>query len=78
MIESAKLTFSRIGVHYWDGQVRNSAIFMPRIVLHIKGRKAGKTGYLVPKRFDKKDFFAEKTANFACMTSLTMLSESEH
>ena len=53
MIESAKVTFSRIGVHT-EGY--HGAIFMPRIVLNIQGRKAGKTGYLAPQRFDKKDY----------------------
>ena len=57
MIESAKLTFSRIGVHFFDGQPRNDTIYMPRIVLRIQGRKSGKTGYLAPKRFEKKDLF---------------------
>lgn len=56
MIESAKLTFSRIGVHFFDGQPRNDTIYMPRIVLRIQGRKSGKTGYLAPKRFEKKDY----------------------
>ena len=56
MIESAKLTFSRIGVHYFDGQPRKDTIYMPRIVLRIQGRKSGKTGYLAPKRFEKKDY----------------------
>lgn len=56
MIESAKLTFSRIGVHFFDGQPRNDTIYMPRIVLRIQGRKSGKTGYLAPKRFDKTNY----------------------
>lgn len=54
MIESAKVTFSRIGVHTMEGHVGN--MYMPRIVLNIQGRKSAKTGYLPPNRFDRKDY----------------------
>ena len=54
MLESAKLTFSRVGVHTMEGHVGN--MYMPRIVLRIQGRKSAKIGYLMPDRFDRKDY----------------------
>ena len=54
MLESAKLTFSRVGVHTMEGHVGN--MYMPRIVLRIQGRKSAKIGYLMPDRFDQKDY----------------------
>ena len=54
MLESAKLTFSRIGIHTMEGPVGN--MYMPRIALRIQGRKAAKIGYLKPNRFDRKDY----------------------
>lgn len=54
MLESAKLTFSRIGVHTAGGHV--GVMYMPRVVLRIQGRKSAKIGYLAPNRFDKKDY----------------------
>ena len=57
MIESAKITFSRLGIHTSDGY--QGAIWMPRVALRIQGRKSAKTGYLPGKdrldRFGKKD-----------------------
>ena len=54
MLETAKLTFSRVGVHTMEGHVGN--MYMPRIVLRIQGRKSAKIGYLMPDRFDRKDY----------------------
>ena len=54
MIESAKVTFSKMGVHCVDGHVAN--IYTPRVSLQIEGRKSLKTGYLQLSRFDKKDY----------------------
>ena len=58
MIESAKITFSRIGFHSSQGD--HGVIWMPRVALTIQGRKHAKTGYLPGKdrldRFSKKDF----------------------
>ena len=58
MIESAKITFSRIGFHTSEGD--NGVIWMPRVALRIQGRKSAKTGYLPGKdkldRFSKKDY----------------------
>ena len=54
MLESAKLTFSRIGVHTAGGHV--GVMYMPRVVLRIQGRKSAKIGYLAPNRFDKKGY----------------------
>lgn len=68
MIESAKVTFSRIGVHSLEKHVTilkngvhssegtHSVMYMPRIVLNIQGRKSAKVGYLFPDRFKKKDY----------------------
>lgn len=58
MIESAKITYSRIGVHPCTGE--NSVLWIPRIALRIQGRKSAKIGYLSGKdridRFGKKDY----------------------
>ena len=58
MIESAKITFSRIGFHTSEGD--NGVIWMPRVAITIQGRKSAKTGYLPGKdrldRFEKKDY----------------------
>lgn len=58
MIESAKITFSRIGFHTSQGD--HGVIWMPRVALTIQGRKHAKTGYLPGKnrldRFSKKDY----------------------
>ena len=58
MIESAKITFSRIGFHSSQGD--HGVIWMPRVALTIQGRKHAKTGYLPGKdrldRFSKKDY----------------------
>lgn len=54
MIESAKVTFSKIGMHACQGHVGN--MFMPRISMKIQGRKSAKTGYLAPGRFGKTDY----------------------
>ena len=65
MIQSAKVTFSKIGVI--SAKVESSStgvashekrgtIFIPRVVLQIEGRKSLKTGYLQLSRFDKKDY----------------------
>ena len=54
MIESAKVTFSKMGVHCVEGHVAN--IYTPRVSLQIEGRKSLKTGYLQLSRFDKKDY----------------------
>ena len=58
MIESAKITFSRIGFHSTQGD--HGVIWMPRVALTIQGRKHAKTGYLPGKdrldRFSKKDY----------------------
>lgn len=58
MIESAKITFSRIGFHSSQGE--HGVIWMPRVALTIQGRKHAKTGYLPGKdrldRFSKKDY----------------------
>jgi len=54
MIESAKVTFSKMGVHCVEGHVAN--IYTPRVSLQIEGRKSAKTGYLQLKRFDKQDY----------------------
>ena len=54
MLESAKLSFSRVGVHSIDGS--NGVMYMPRVSLWIRGRKTAKIGYLMPDRFDKKDY----------------------
>ena len=37
-----------------EGHVGN--MYMPRIVLRIQGRKSAKIGYLMPDRFDRKDY----------------------
>ena len=58
MIESAKITFSRVGFHSSQGD--HGVIWMPRVALTIQGRKHAKTGYLPGKdrldRFSKKDY----------------------
>ena len=58
MIESAKITFSRIGVHPSTGE--DSVLWIPRVALTIQGRKSAKVGYLPGKdridRFGKKDY----------------------
>jgi hypothetical protein len=65
MIQSAKVTFSKIGVISAKvkssitgvaSQEKKGTLFMPRVVLHIEGRKSLKTGYLQLSRFDKKDY----------------------
>ena len=43
-----------MGVHTMEGHVGN--MYMPRIVLRIQGRKSAKIGYLMPDRFDRKDY----------------------
>ena len=54
MILSAKVTFSKIGVHCVEGHTGN--IYTPRVSLQIEGRKSAKTGYLQLNRFDKQDY----------------------
>lgn len=58
MIESAKITYSRIGFHTSEGD--HGVIWMPRVALRIQGRKSAKVGYLPGKdrldRFGKKDY----------------------
>ena len=54
MIQSAKVTFSKIGVHTCEGKAGD--IFIPRVALQIEGRKSAKTGYLTLNRFEKKDY----------------------
>ena len=54
MIQSVKVTFSKVGAHTVDGHVGD--IYIPRISLQIEGRKSAKTGYLQLRRFDKKDY----------------------
>ena len=54
MILSAKVTFSKIGVHCVEGHIGN--IYTPRVSLQIDGRKSAKTGYLQLNRFDKQDY----------------------
>ena len=65
MIQSAKVTFSKIGVisakvtsskNGVASQEKKGTLFMPRVVLQIEGRKSLKTGYLQLSRFDKKDY----------------------
>lgn len=65
MIQSAKVTFSKIGVISAKVKLsstgvvsheKRGTIFMPRVVLQIEGRKSLKTGYLQLSRFDKKDY----------------------
>lgn len=65
MIQSAKVTFSKIGVisvkvtsskNGVASQEKKGTLFMPRVVLQIEGRKSAKTGYLQLSRFDKKDY----------------------
>ena len=58
MIESAKITYSRIGFHTSEGD--HGVIWMPRVALRIQGRKSAKVGYLPGKdrldRFGKRDY----------------------
>lgn len=65
MIQSAKVTFSKIGVisakvtsskNGVASHEKKGTLFMPRVVLQIEGRKSLKTGYLQLSRFDKKDY----------------------
>lgn len=66
MIESAKITFSRIGIHNISGNItgntniNNGIIYLPRVAIKIQGRKSARVGYLPAKdkidRFGKKDY----------------------
>ena len=65
MIQSAKVTFSKIRVisakvtsskNGVASHEKRGTIFIPRVVLQIEGRKSLKTGYLQLSRFDKKDY----------------------
>ena len=59
-IESAKITFSSIGVT--TSSSPRTVIYIPRVSMRIEGRKTAKTGYLTGKnksglsRFGKKSY----------------------
>lgn len=70
-ITSAKISFSRIGVHTANG---SSAIYMPRVTLNLEGRKTSKSGYFDIGRFSKKDYLGLAL----CPACVVILTASEY
>lgn len=77
-IESAKITFSSIGVT--SSNSPRTVIYIPRVSMKIEGRKTAKTGYLTGKnksglsRFEKKSYMGIAL----CKEMFVIITETEY